>query len=302
MTQRLNPTTVACLLVPPLMWAGNAVAGRMLAPLVPPMTLNLLRWLGAFLLLLPLASWVLRPGSGLLRDWRRFTLLGLLGVGAYNAFQYLALRTSTPINVTLVASSIPVLTMLVGRLGFGQAISSRQVVGAVLSMAGVLLVMVQGDWANLAALHLVPGDFYVLIASLGWAWYSWLLARRDETPAIRADWAAFLLAQTVFGLGWCTLSTGAEWLLTDAHVVWGWQLALGLLYICIGPAILAYRFFGLGVQRAGPTVAGFFVNLTPLFAALLSAALLGEPPRLYHAVAFALIVGGIAWSSRAAPK
>ena len=65
-----------------------------------------------------------------------------------------------------------------------------------------------------------------------------------------------------------------------------------------GPAILAYRCWGMGVQRVGPNVAGFFANLTPLFAAVLSAAFLGELPRLYHALAFVLIVGGIVVSSR----
>ena len=79
---------------------------------------------------------------------------------------------------------------------------------------------------------------------------------------------------------------------------WGWPLALALVFIAIGPAVVAYRCWGLGVQRAGPALAGFFSNLTPLFAAVLSAAFLGEPPRLFHAVAFALIVAGIVVSSR----
>jgi drug/metabolite transporter (DMT)-like permease len=52
------------------------------------------------------------------------------------------------------------------------------------------------------------------------------------------------------------------------------------------------------VQRVGPNIAGFFSNLTPLFAALMSTVLLGEAPRLYHGIAFALIVGGIVVSSR----
>jgi drug/metabolite transporter (DMT)-like permease len=71
-----------------------------------------------------------------------------------------------------------------------------------------------------------------------------------------------------------------------------------LLFVAVGPAVLAYRCWGLGVQRVGPNIAGFFSNLTPLFAALMSAALLGEAPRLYHGIAFALIVGGIVVSSR----
>lgn len=52
------------------------------------------------------------------------------------------------------------------------------------------------------------------------------------------------------------------------------------------------------MSRAGPTLAGFFSNLTLLFAALLSSAFLGEALHLYHALAFVLIVGGIVVSSR----
>ncbi|MDQ3271262.1 MAG: DMT family transporter, partial [Pseudomonadota bacterium] len=89
-----------------------------------------------------------------------------------------------------------------------------------------------------------------------------------------------------------------EWALTDAHIVWGWPLAAALLFVAIGPAILAYRCWGVGVQRVGPNIAGFFSNLTPLFAALMSAAFLGELPQLYHGIAFVLIVGGIVVSSR----
>jgi len=65
----------------------------------------------------------------------------------------------------------------------------------------------------------------------------------------------------------------------------------------LGPGVIAYRFWGEGVQRAGPTVAAFFSNLTPLLAALMSAALLREPPQAFHVAAFGLIVAGIVVSS-----
>lgn len=101
------------------------------------------------------------------------------------------------------------------------------------------------------------------------------------------------------GLAWSALFAAGEWaLVPGARIAWGWPLAAALAYVAVGPAIVAYRCWGLGVQRAGPAVASFFGNLTPLFAALLSATLLGEPPRPYHAAAFALIVGGIVVSSR----
>lgn len=299
MPQPLTLRTAALLTLPPLLWAGNAVVGRLVAVLVPPITLNFLRWALALLILLPLGGWVLRPGSGLWPHWRRFALLGLLGVGMYNALQYLALRTSTPLNVTLVASSMPLWMLALGRLFFGARVTRAQLLGALLSMAGVAVVLARGDLAHLAELRLVQGDMYVLAATLAWAWYSWLLARQGVEPAaIRHDWAAFLLAQIVFGLGWSGLAVGAEWALTDAHIDWGWPLVAALVYVAVGPAVLAYRCWGLGVQRAGPALAGFFSNLTPVAAAVMSALFLGEPPRLYHALAFALIVAGIVVSSR----
>ncbi len=298
MNQRLTPATAFLLVLPPLLWAGNAVVGRLVTGLVPPMMLNFLRWVLAFMILLPLAHRVLRRGSPLWPHWKRFALLGLLGVGCYNALQYLALKTSTPLNVTLVASSVPVWMLAVGGLFFKQRISRQQIIGALLSIIGVLVVLSRGQWALLAEVRLVPGDFYVLLATLAWAFYSWLLSQPGEPPALRRDWAAFLMAQIVFGLGWSGLFAASEWTLTDAHISWGWPLAAALLFIAVGPAVLAYRCWGMGIQRVGPAIASFFSNLTPLFAALLSAAFLGELPHLYHALAFVLIVGGILASSR----
>jgi len=297
MTTRLDTRTAVLLTLPPLLWAGNAVVGRLMNGLVPPITLNFLRWALAFVLLLPFAASALRPGSGVWTHWKRYAVLGLLGVGCYNALQYLALKTSTPLNVTLVASSMPVAMIAVGALFFGQRVTLRQMAGVVLSIAGVLMVLSRGDWSHLLEVRLVPGDIYVLIAVAAWAVYSWLLQRPSDPPGIRKDWAAFLMAQIVFGLVWSGLFAAAEFTVSDQRIAWGWPVAAALVYVAIGPSILAYRSWGLGVQRVGPTIAGFFSNLTPLFAAVFSAAFLGERPHLYHAVAFVLIVGGIFVSS-----
>jgi drug/metabolite transporter (DMT)-like permease len=296
--RKLSLSTSALLTVPPILWAGNAVVGRLVREAVPPMTLNLLRWAIALVLLLPLGRAAFAQGSGMLANWRRYSMLGLLGVGLYNSLQYLALQTSTPINVTLVASGMPVWMMLVGRLCFKVAVRPRQVVGAVLSIAGVLLVLCRGDWQQLAALRLVVGDLYMILATIAWSFYSWLLLQQKDAPALRADWAAFLLVQVGYGVLWSAALAGGEWALEPVHIGWSWPVAAALAYVAIGPAILAMRCWGAGVMRAGPNVGGFFINLTPLFTALLSSAFLKEPPHLYHALAFALIVGGIVVSAR----
>ena len=299
MSQRLTPMAVVLLTIAPLLWAGNAIAGRIVAPWVSPMTLNLLRWCLAGLLLLPLAGGVLKPGSALWKQWRWFAWASLFSIGAYNALQYLALTTSTPINVTLVGASTPIWMLLIGRIFFATSISVRQTFGAILSIAGVVLVLSRGDWQTLWRMRLVAGDVYMLLASMAWAYYSWLISRSGAIgQSLPKHWAAPLLGQIAFGLVWSSAFTAAEWLWTPAHVEWSGAL-LGLLaYIAIGPAITAYAAWGAGVARAGPAVAGMFMNLTPLFAAVMSAAFLGELPQIFHAIAFVLIVFGIILGAR----
>jgi drug/metabolite transporter (DMT)-like permease len=298
MNTRLNLQTVFLLTLPPLLWAGNAIAGRLVHDLVPPILLNFLRWLLALLILLALAGPVFTRDSPLWPHWRRFALLGLLGVGLYNALQYLALQSSTPINVTLVAAGMPVWMMLTGWLFFKAPVSRRQIAGAILSIAGVLLVLARGDLAHLLALRLVAGDLFMILATIAWSLYSWLLTRTTEPVSLRADWAGFLLAQVGFGVFWSGLFAAGEWALSNATVHWNWTLILVLAYVAIGPAVIAFRCWGEGVRRAGPAIAAFFSNLTPLFAALMSSAFLGELPHVYHGIAFLLIVGGIIVSSR----
>ena len=306
----ISPRTALLMTLPPLMWAGNAVVGRLLVGHVPPLTLNFVRWVLAALLLAPLGWQALRDARVIGASWPYLLAIGCFGVGAYNAFQYLALTTSTPLNVTLIAASGPLWMLAVGALGFGQRATARQIGGALLSLAGVLLVVSRGSWATLAQVQLVAGDIYILIGALSWAVYSWLLAQPPVwlRPPSRATfqawgWAGLLLVQMLFGLLVAGIAAAGEVLATStAAIDWGnaWVLA-ALLFVAIGPSIVAYRCWALGVAKAGPMLAVIFANLTPLFAALLSALVLGETPRAYHALAFALIVAGIAVSARRSP-
>lgn len=325
MPTRPSAGTLALLTVPPLMWASNAIVGRLSVaggePLISPLTLNFLRWVVTLALLVPLVllagkgKSVARtpggPGSGLpaatrsgsriaalvqamRRNWRIYAAYGALAVAGYNALQYLALRTSSPINVTLIAAGGPLFVLLIGRLFFGAHAPRWAWLGASLSLVGVLVVLTGGDAGRLATLRLVPGDLLMVVATIVWALYSWLL--RQHRPEVSV--LELLLLQTIWGVALSVPVVGAEWLsghlalrpspVTVAVVVW----------VAVGPSLLAYWCWDRGVARAGPLLPSFFANLTPLLTALLSAALLGEPPRAFHAVAFALIVGGIVISQR----
>jgi len=295
---RLTLRLTVLLTLPPLLWAGNAVVGRLMVGQVPPLTLNLLRWLLTAIMLLPLGWRALRPVQALVRRWPYLLAIGVLGVGLYNSLQYLALVTSTPINVTLVASSLPVWMLGAGTLFFGTRATRPQFIGALLGLAGVAVVIARGSPASLLAVRFVPGDLFMLLAVVGWAFYSWLLVRPpahmrgDQRPPW--DWAGLLLVQVAFGLVASGVLAAGEQLAGVGPIRWSWPVALALLYVSLGASLVAYRCWGIGVAEGSPALAAFFNNLTPLFAALLSALVLGEAPQPYHALAFALIVGGIA--------
>lgn len=301
----LSPRLALLMAVPPLMWAGNAIVGRLMVGQVPPLTLNFMRWVLTALILLPLGWRALRQPRRLLQRWPYLLLVGLLGVGLYNALQYLALVTSAPINVTLVASSLPIWMMGVGALVYGEHPSRRQLAGAMLGLAGVLLVIGRGSLQTLLSVQLVPGDLFIVAAVIGWSFYSWLLARppahmqgaRRPSADEGWDWAGLLLIQTLFGLLAAGSFAAAEQALGAAPIRWSAAVVAALLFVSLGASIVAYRCWGLGVAEGGPALAAFFSNLTPLFTAVLSALVLGESPQGYHVLAFALIVGGIAVAS-----
>ncbi|MEI6182595.1 MAG: DMT family transporter [Polynucleobacter sp.] len=295
---QLNLATISYLLIATALWAGNAIAGRVLVAsgAVSPITLSTVRWGLAALLLLPLGWRVFAPSSALWLNKKRFLFLGLFGVGSYNALLYLALETSTAINVTLIGASMPIWMLLIGAVFYQTKPRLLQLVGAVVSLFGVAIVLTRGDLSTLLSMQMVLGDLLIMLATITWALYSWMLTRPGSSTERQWPWAQFLMAQVFAGLLWTGFFDSFE--ITTGHAYLDlnlWTASL-ILFVAIGPSLIAYRCWGLGVNGAGPTVAAFFANFIPLFTAIFSAAILGEPPQLFHGVAFALIVTGI-WVS-----
>lgn len=289
---RIDATAVALLTAAPLFWAGNAVVGRIAAGTIAPMALNALRWSAAAIVLLPFVWGGLRSHREvLLERWRSLVVLGILGTGSYNAFQYLALTTSTATNVTLIGASTPAFGLVLGALAFGEGPNRRGIAGAALSLLGVAVVLAHGDAMRLATMSVVPGDLFMVCGAVVWSLYTWLLRRhRPPVPG-----TVLLFAQIVPGLAFAAICAIVEWQVlhvpTHLDVERAWWI---LAYVAILPSIVAYACWDAGVRRSGAPFAMMFLNLSPVFAAVMSAALLAEWPQWYHGLGLALIVAGIA--------
>ncbi len=297
----ISPRLLVLLVLPPLLWAANAVFARLAIESIGPLWLNALRWGLALLILLPLGIGVLASAearAAMRARWVYLGILGLIGVGAYNGLQYLALRTSTPVNVTLIASSLPLWSMIIGALFYRVRPTRRQLAGAALSLLGVLTVLSRGDPGALLRIQLVEGDLLMVLAIVGWAVYSWMLARPPASMRGAArpdwDWAEFLLAQCFYGTALAFAAAGiGEVVAPSITPVWSGSLIATVIFIAVGPSVIAYRSWGLAVAEAGPALAAVFYNLTPLIAAVLSVLVIGEWPQAFHGMAFLLIVAGI---------
>lgn len=290
---QLSALTTFYLTTAALMWSGNAIVGKILVQASSPVLLNTVRWGITVLILLPFAWRVFKGGSPLWDHTKRFALLSLFGVGSYNVLLYLALQSSTPINVTLIGASMPIWAIFIGTLFYHERANHKQIVGAIISLIGVAIVIVRGELERLIEIEFVAGDLYMVIATILWGAYSWMLSHPKESKERSWPWSHFLLAQVGFGFCWSLIFAATEWQLDLSYFTWSWQTALMIAYVIIGPSLIAYRCWGLGVSRAGATVATFFTNLIPLFTAILSTLLLQKPPELFQGVAFALLLAGI---------
>jgi drug/metabolite transporter (DMT)-like permease len=250
-----------------LFWAGNYVFGKVVIAEVTPLWITFSRWTLALFFLFPIAHYIERP------VWREvkkesFLLLcmGVLGVIGYNIFLYSALGYTTPTNAALVTAVNPGILVISSILLYKERVSILQTLGLSISLIGTLVVLTNGEMERLLQLQFNRGDLLMVGAVLLWTGYT-LIGRKISTPPITAT----------------AVSTGIAVLLM-APFAWsqgiileevGSLALLGILYMVLFPSVGSFVFWNLSVQRIGVAKAGVFLNLVPVFTAIISG-ILGE--------------------------
>ena len=281
--------TLLLLLAPPLFWAGNFIAGRAVSTEVPPVTLSLIRWGLATLCLLPFA---LQP---FLRDrvhylTYRWHVLGtaITGVAAFNLLVYWGLHTTSATNGIILNSFIPFLVAIFGVVFYRQALPAQQVLGLLVSLAGVLTVVSHGDMQVLRTLAFATGDVIIFLAMICWALFTlWL----RQIPA-EIDRTGLMLCQVLIALLlllplylWESQTTAVH--LEHPPTLWA------LLYIGIFPSVIAFLAYAKAVALVGSVRASVFIHAMPIFGSLLSSLLLGEQLHAYQLTGMLTIFIGI---------
>lgn len=288
-----NLRAYAFLTTTALCWGGNAVLGRLAVGEVSPLALVALRWLGVVLLLLVFARGPLRRDWQTLRHHLPFVfVMGALGFTSFNALFYVAAHTTTAVNIGILQGSVPVFVLLLAFAAYRTPVRLLQATGVLTTLVGVAIVAGGGDLARLAGLAINHGDLLMVLACFLYAGYTVGLRRR---PAVSALGLFTMLALAAFA---ASLPLAfAEWTLGEFQ----WPTPKGWLFVALislFPSFLAQICFIRGVELIGPGRAGVFVNLVPVFASIMAVGFLKEPFEGFHALALALVLGGIWLSER----
>ncbi len=283
----MNTNTVYLLVgISAFFWGSNFVlAGPILADL-PPLWAAAVRFVLGAALMLALARARREDLFGLLRRHAgAYLLLGAVGITAFNLLFFHALQTTSADNGALIMATNPLLTTLLASAFLGERPSARHLLALPAALAGVAIVITQGDLGRLAALQVTHGDLLMLGADLSWALYN-VLSRRympPGTPVANTAWA--MTAGAVLLLG-AALFSGAP------LQPLGLRAGAAMAVMAVGGTVLAYLFYMIGIEHLGAARTAIFLNLVPV-SAMLVAALAGTPPTAAQLAGGMLVLGGV---------
>lgn len=223
-------------------------------------------------------------------------LQGTLGFTVFSVALYYALIYTTAINASILQGSLPIFVFIASFALFSTRVNLVQVLGFLCSFMGVIAIAAQGDLANLLTLNINFGDALMFVAVLAYGVYT---AALRSKPGMHWTSLLFILCvgATLSSLPMLALEAA------QGNTIWpdrqGWWV---IIYIIVFPSLISQVLYIRSVELIGANRAGIFVNLLPVWGALLAVALVGEAFHFYHMFALVLILFGIAFAEYGGKK
>ena len=278
-----------------LCWSGNFIVGKFATLFeIPPLTLNTFRWISVWLILIPFTfKEIYKNLAYIKKNLLTIAFMGVITISTFNSVVYFALNYTQVVNAVLVLAIIPAVTIVLSSLMKVEKSNISQIFGLILSIIGVGSIISNGDVQRIVSLSFNNGDLWMLVCVLSWALYSTLLKKNK-----------FKLSQ--FSLIQIMVSVGVIFLIPQYFYEQSIGLELNfnkaffliLFYVVVFPAIVAYYCWQKGVEIIGPNRATMFIQLMPLFSAVMAIIIFKEKFELYHFVGATFIVSGIYLSNK----
>ena len=276
-------------------WSGNFIVGKFAYLFeVPPLTLNFLRWVSVWLLLIPFTyKEIYNNLEHIKKNWIVISFMGVITISTFNSVVYFALTQTQVINAVLVLAAIPAVTIIISSLMKVDKTNIFQLIGLLLSVIGIGAIISNADLNKIFSLSFNKGDLWMLVCVLTWSLYSTLLKKHSF------KFSQFTLIQLMVSVGIIFLipqffyekSIGLEINLNKSFFII-------LFYVVMFPALAAYYCWQKGIEIVGPNRATMFIQLMPLLSALLAILIFQEKFELYHFIGASFILSGIYLSNR----
>jgi drug/metabolite transporter (DMT)-like permease len=290
-----NYSAYGLLILATLFWSGNFIVGKFAYLFqVPPLTLNVLRWISVWIILMPFTyEEIINNLPSIKKNWLVISFMGVITISTFNSVVYYALNYTKVINSVLVLAAIPAATIIFSSLMKIEKTNIFQLLGLFLSIVGIGSIISYGDVQNIIELNFNKGDLLMLVCVICWALYSTLLKK------YKFKFSQFTLIQLM-------VSAGILFLIPQFFYEQSNNLEINfnkaffaiLIYVVLFPAIAAYYCWQKGVEIIGPNRASMFIQLMPLFSAIMAIIFLNEKFELFHFVGASFIVLGIYLSNR----
>ncbi|EWH01666.1 DMT family transporter [Halomonas sp. BC04] len=268
-----------------LIWSGNMTINQLTVGSIAPSSIAFLRWVLALVVLTPFvlpSAWQHR--DVIRRQWPKLAVLGLIGMALWQGLAYVAAETTSATNMGILAAMVPLLTVLLSALILREAPSLGGSLGGIVALLGVTVLLGRGNPLSLLQLEVALGDLLMVIAATCYALYGVMLKR---WPLDLPPWVV-LYVQVCFAV----LFLLPGYLLgpmtpVDSHNVWL------ILYAGIPASIITTFLWMRAIRQIGASQASIFINLMPLFSALIAMAFLNERIALFHLIGGVLVLAGV---------
>jgi len=278
-----------------LFWSGNFIVGKFATLFqIPPLTLNVFRWVSVWLILIPFTyKEIYNNLPNIKKNWFVISFMGVITISVFNSVVYFALNYTQVINAVLVLAAIPAATIVLSSLMNIEKTNIFQLLGLFLSIIGIGTIISNGDIQKIISLSFNKGDLWMLVCVLTWALYSTLLKKN------KFEFSQFSLIQLMVSAGILFLipqffyekSIGLELNYNKAFF-------LILFYVAVFPAIVAYYCWQKGIEIIGPNRASMFIQLMPLFSAIMAIIIFNEKFESHHFAGAIFILTGIYLANR----
>ncbi len=281
-----------------ILWSGNFVVARGLSSSIHPFALSFYRWTVATIVFTPFAlPHIKKDFVEIKKNLKYIFITALIGISSFNTIIYYAGRTTTAINLSLIALTFPIFILLISRILDKEKIANRRILGIIIVISGVLLIVSKGNLEVLLNLSLNAGDPLMLFAAFCFAVHSMLVKNKSQKINIYSfQYATFLVGLIILLPLYLFVAKDNIDILLSSNVYYS------ILYIGIFSSLVSFVSWNKAIDKIGASSSGMIYFLMPLFSGIIALLFLNETIKTYHLISGLLIVVGIVISNRKSNK